>query len=161
MISDSSNDELIEAPEPWEKRFIEAFLSRDAYGTVAKAAGLAGITTADVNRRVKESPTFKKQLEAARTVVKGIVDYEIIRRAVEPYDRPVFQRGELVGYIQEWDNKHLQWVAERMSPELYNLPTRIEFAGETDGAINFRLDLGTRAPEQLPPGETIEGNDSD
>jgi len=154
-LSDSDH-ELIEAPEPWEKLFLEAFLSKEAYGTVAKAAGIAGVTTADINRRVKESLTFKTQVDAAREVIKGVTRYEVIRRALEPYERPVFQRGELVGYVQEWDNKHLQWVAERMMPEEFHLPTRIEFAGETDGAINFKLDLGTTTPE-LPSGaETIE-----
>lgn len=141
------SDELIEAPEPWEKDFLEAFLSKEAYGVVSKAAKIAGITGTDVNMRAKRSESFKLQLEAAREVIKGTVDYEVIRRAIEPYERPIYQRGMLVGYVKEWDNKHLQWVAERLSPEKYHLPTRIEFAGDSDGAINFKLSLGTRSPE--------------
>jgi len=140
-------NEIAENPEPWEKPFLEAYISSAAYGTVAKAAEQVGVNTTIVNNRVKVSPNFKLQLDAARELIKGMTRYEIIRRALEPNEKPVFHRGEIVGYIKEWDNKHLQWVAERMMPEEFHLPTRIEFAGDHDGAINFKLDLGGRVPE--------------
>lgn len=146
-MDDNELNALAETPEPWEKKFLEVFVSSTAYGTVSKAAEAAGVSSRVVEHRAKTSPMFKMQLDAARELIRGMTRYEIIRRALEPSQRPVFHRGEIVGYIQEWDNKHLQWVAERMMPEEFHLPTRIEFAGDHDGAINFKLDLGGRVPE--------------
>lgn len=155
--SSSNSKDLVETPEPWEREFLEAFISSAAYGTVAKAAEAAGINTTMVNNRMKASPGFKMQVDAAKELIRGMTRYEIIRRALEPNEKPVFHRGEIVGHIKEWDNKHLQWVAERMLPEEFHLPTRIEFAGDHDGAINFRLDLGKVVPEiEAAPDESEE-----
>lgn len=139
------SEELVETPESWERLFLEAYLGE--YGTITKAARAAGVSPKTVQARAKASPAFRARLDAARDVLKDTVRYEILRRALEPSERPVFQRGVLVGVIQEWDNKHLQWVAERMIPEEFHIPTRIEVAGEGEGTVNFKLQLSDKAIE--------------
>jgi len=58
---------------------------------------------------------------------------------LEPSERPVFHQGRQVGVIQEWDTKHLEWVAERLLPEEFHLPTRIESQGDSE--VEFKLQL--------------------
>lgn len=125
--------------EPWEKVFFEALTNN--YGVLGKACDAAGVHEQAVKTRAKNSPTFKMMLEAAVRMVNDVMEYEAMRRALEPAERPVFQRGELVGVIREWDNKHLQWMLERRMPEKYHLPTRVEFAGDGEGVVNFKLEL--------------------
>jgi hypothetical protein len=126
-------------PEPWEKPFFEALINE--YGVLGKAYEAAGVHEKAVKARAKNSPTFKMMLEAATRMTDDVLEYEIMRRAIEPSERPVFQRGQLVGIIKEWDTKHLEWTAERRMPEKYHLPTRVEFAGDGEGVLNFKLEL--------------------
>jgi hypothetical protein len=135
-----------DTPEPWEKRFFEAYLND--YGVVGKAANAAGVHPNKIKARAKESPAFKLMYEAAERAVNDMLDFEVMRRALEPSERPVYQRGKLVGVIREWDNRHLEWVAERRMPQKYHLPTRVEFAGDADGAIAFKLELNPGSQEE-------------
>jgi hypothetical protein len=126
-------------PEPWEKPFFEAFINE--YGVIGKACDAAGIHENVVRTRTKNSKTFKMMYESAVRMVNDMLEYESMRRALEPNERPVFQRGQLVGIIKEWDTKHLEWVMERRMPEKYHIPTRVEFAGDGEGVLNFKLEL--------------------
>lgn len=139
-----------DAPQPWEKEFLQAYTEN--YGVAARAARSIGVHPRAIEMRCKQSPRFKALYEAAQQMVKDTMRYEAMRRALEPTERPVFQRGELVGVIQEWDTRHLQWMLERMIPEEFHLPTRIEFGSGGDGAVNFELKLGDSPPE-LNPGD--------
>lgn len=136
-----------EGPEqPWERKFLQSFLM-ETYGTVAKAAKEAGIEAEVVRRRERESPRFRQNLAQCREILRDTVRYEIIRRALEPSVRPVFHQGKQVGEIQEWDTKHLEWVAERLLPEEFHLPTRIESQG--DGEVEFKLQLSTQTAKDV------------
>lgn len=132
-------------PAGWEKRFFEAFVNE--YGIIGRACDAAGVHENAVKQRAKSSPTFKMMLESAVRMVNDMLEYEGMRRALEPAERPVFQRGELVGVIKEWDNKMLQWMLERRMPERYHIPTRVEFAGDGEGVLNFKLELNPGAQE--------------
>lgn len=125
--------------EDWERTFLEAFVNE--FGVESRAAKKAGVHPARVSSRAKESPTFRGLLAAARKLVDDTMEYEIMRRAFEPNERPVFQRGKLVAVMREYDNRHLQWLAERRMPEKYHLPTIVEFAGDRDGAVKFKMEL--------------------
>lgn len=134
--------------EPWERDFLREFLT-ETYGTVAKAAKAAGVTTDTVRRRERESLRFRQNLATSREILRDTVRYEVLRRALEPSERPVFHQGRQVGVIQEWDTKHLEWVAERLLPEEFHLPTRIESAAH-DGDIKFTLELNPGKAEEPP-----------
>jgi len=141
-------------PEPWEKDFLEGFVNE--YGVLGKAAQAAGVHPNAIKTRAKNSARFRDLYEAAVRMVDDTLEYENVRRALEPNERPIFQRGQLVGVVQEWDTKHLEWVLERRMPEKYHLPSRIEFGGSgSEGAVNFKLSLGDT------PGELGPGSDED
>ena len=132
-------------PMEWEKPFLEALINE--YGVVGKAARAAGIHPNAVTARAKESPRFNALFTAAQNVVRDTLEFENVRRALEPNERPIFQRGQLVGVVREYDTKHLEWLLERLYPEKYHIPTRVEFGTGQSDAISFRLSLGEQPPE--------------
>lgn len=135
----------------WEDAFFTAYLSQ--YGVIAEAARAAGISYRTVKKRVVDYPAFKERLATAKELVKEEVKdrirYENFRRAFEPQRKPIYQRGVYVGEEMVWDNKHLEWLSERMLPEEFYMPARIEFGADAgDGSIHFKL--------QLNPGQQDE-----
>lgn len=130
----------------WEREFFNGFLLR--YGTVGEAAKAAGVTEDIVNDRLKAEPVFLKRLEICRTQLKEQVDREVMRRALEPIRKPVVFRGKIVAYVEEWDTAHLRWVAERLMPEKYYMPARVE-AGNSEGETSFKLELGAKRNEEI------------
>lgn len=138
-------------PEEWEKTFFEALLHEHA--VVGRAAEQAGVNLKAVERRRQESPRFAALLDRAERIVDDALEFESIRRALEPNERPVFQRGVLVGVVKEWDTKHLEWVLERRMPEKYHLPSRLEL-GTGEREVTFKLALGENDPTpELESGE--------
>lgn len=133
----------------WERRFFHAFLME--YGTVGKAAVSAGVTKDDVEKRLKDNPTFAARMEEIRDYLKDMVRQEVFRRAVEPVEIPIYQRGVLVGKRLEYDSVMLRWVAERLLPEEFNLATKLE-SGNGDGSIDFHLQIGKPKEEEIDEG---------
>lgn len=130
----------------WERQFFNGFLLR--YGTIGEAAKAAGVTEEIVSLRVRTEPVFAKRLEICRTQLKEQLNREIMRRALEPSRKPVIFRGKIVAYVEEWDTRHLEWVAERLMPELWHLPMRIG-EGQGDGETSFKLELGPSKAGEL------------
>jgi hypothetical protein len=137
-------------PEAWERDFLEALVNE--YAVIGKAARAAGVHPNAVEARRKASPRFDALYSAAMNMLDDALEYENVRRALEPSERPIFQRGKMVGVVQEFDTKHLEWLLERRYPEKYHIPTRIEFAGHNADAVAFKLRLGDQPPE-LEAGE--------
>jgi len=49
----------------------------------------------------------------------GSVELEIHRRAVEGYDEPVYQKGELVGTVTKYSDRLLELRAKALLPQKY------------------------------------------
>lgn len=148
-------------PDDWAIPFLEAYTGHNknakAYGIISKAAKPAGVTRQAVEKRIKTDLIFKTLLEQAQEEIKDTVRHEVIRRALEPNKRPIYQRGEMVGEIQEYDNQHLRWVAERMMREEFHLPTIIELTAEgTTGAFTFHMGENNDPPLELEATEEPE-----
>lgn len=150
------SDEItsVDIPEEWEKDFFEALLNEHAI--IGRAAKAAGVSLKVIERRRRESLRFAQMLDRAEAMVDELLEFESLRRALEPNERPIFQRGQLVGVVKEWDTRHLEWVLERRMPEKYHLQSRIEF-GASDNDVLFKLALGDVEPTpELEQGETEE-----
>lgn len=122
----------------WERQFHYHFIY--SYGTMTEACAQAKVTEDMVIARAQESQTFAHRLNYNKNLLKDMVNKEMFRRAVEPNEIPIYQRGVLVGKRLEWDTRHLEYVAERLMPELWHLPTKIE-SGQGDGSVDFKLEL--------------------
>jgi hypothetical protein len=141
-------------PEEWEQKFFEALLGEHAI--IGRAAKAAGVSLQVIERRAKESTRFALMLDRAERVVDDILEFESLRRAIEPNERPIFQRGQLVAVTKDWDTRHLEWVLERRMPEKYHLQSRIEF-GAKEADVTFKLALSDTEPTpEIEAGEITD-----
>lgn len=125
-------------PYVWESHFLDSFLSR--YGTVSQAAEYAGVTEEMVTERALEAPEFAAALEHCRKKLKDTLRHEAIRRALEPERVPIVYRGRIIDWVEKYDNRHLEWLLERLLPEEFHLPSKTD-SSSGDGETVFRLEL--------------------
>jgi hypothetical protein len=133
----------LEKAEKWEAKFFEALLTEHAI--VGRAAKAAGVSVQVIERRRRESVRFAAMLDRAEAMIDEALEFESLRRALEPNERPIFARGQMVGVIKEWDTKHLEWVLERRMPQKYHLPS-IADQGSREANVTFKLALGDTEP---------------
>ncbi len=132
---------LPEFAEGWEEEYLGAF-------------------PRTLQDRARSEPEFRASLLAHRHFLLDILRHEAIRRAIEPKRRPIYQRGELVGWEETPDNAHLQWMLERMEPDEFNLARKLEVTGKGGAPISFAFPMGETELEadegefeELPGGD--------
>lgn len=64
-------------------------------------------------------PEFAADWDNALAEAAADVELEIHRRAIEGYEEPVYQRGELVGTITRYSDKLLELRAKGLMPDRY------------------------------------------
>ena len=125
------------------------------------AASLAGIDQrSGLNWRVgaagpgwnkADHAAFQAALPKAERLAGDLIEAELVRRAVEGVDEPVFQQGRLVGFVRKYSDRLLELAAKGTLPEKYR--ERFEHTG-AGGAPLFalpmtcRVDLGNLPKEQ-------------
>ncbi len=72
--------------------------------TVTKACEYAPISTHTVRQHRKKDPEFDKLVQDAIEAGTDLIEDEATRRAVDGYDRPIFQGGEEVGVVREYSD---------------------------------------------------------
>jgi hypothetical protein len=138
-------------PDDWAHAFFAAYISDIGLGTISKSCAHAGVHPNAVKKRLADDALFRALKQQADEALLEALEFVAFKRAKNGTQRPVFQHGEIVGHVNEVDNRLLQWLLERLAPEKYHIATRIEHVNpDTPGAFTFRL--GDRAPE-LEAGE--------
>ncbi|RNE91427.1 hypothetical protein EBL85_13610 [Marichromatium sp. AB32] len=64
-------------------------------------------------------PEFAAEWDTALAEASADVELEIHRRAVEGYEEPVYQKGELVGTITRYSDRLLELRAKGLMPDRY------------------------------------------
>lgn len=77
-------------------------------------------------------PEFAAAWEDAMATALGRVENEIMRRAMEPTQRPIFSKGELVGHENVYDNKLLLAVARKLNPDEWSEKRQVTLDGSVD-----------------------------
>lgn len=91
----------------------------------------------------RSDPHFAAAVAEAESAALAKVEAEVMRRAMTPTRRPVFSKGELVGYTQEYDNRLLVTLARRLNPEGWAERQRVEHSGEVrlaPGSVVLNVD---------------------
>ena len=86
-------------------------------GQLQHSARQAGVSPTTVREHKKKDPHFLAAFTEAYEDFKESLEAEAYRRAFIGVDRPVFQRGEEVGQIREYDSAILQMYLKRHVPE--------------------------------------------
>lgn len=103
--------------DPW-RRFDEraqvVFLKTFAItGRIAESARAAGVSRDTVVAHRKNDELFAELYEEAINSYRDRIEAEVHRRALVGIDKPVYQKGELVGYIREYSDRMLELLAKR------------------------------------------------
>lgn len=150
-------EQMLNDPNDWVKNYVDAWPQN--YYSTARTLKAIGLNARRFDARRKHDPVFATLLEQLHEDARDTIRTELVRRALEPSERPVYHKGELVDTILEYDNRHLEWLAERLMPEEYHLPLRVELVRPQDADFNFRMGE-TDEPLQLPPGDITETDDT-
>src|SRR5262245_35631544 len=97
--------------------FLEALAE---LGHVGQAAERAGITTRTAYYHRKADAAFAEAWEAALgEAMDTVLEPEAVRRAVQGIDEPVYQKGDLAGYIRRYSDTLLIFLLKAGKPDKY------------------------------------------
>ncbi len=93
----------------WEI-FLQAFAKT---GLVNKSAWAADVVPSTITQTRKKHPEFEEMFQLALSDYRESIEQEIHRRAIEGWDEPVYQKGELVGTVRRYSDRMLELKAKR------------------------------------------------
>ena len=96
---------------------------------VSRAARAAGLPTSSLYRRRARSQAFAAEWDAAINEAIDSVEEELIRRARDGVERPVFYGGRQIGTMQVHSNDLLMFLARARRPEIYDRAAAAARAG--------------------------------
>lgn len=112
------------------KRWKAVFLADFAvYGNVSQAARVAKVTRQTVYAHREADPEFLAAMDDAQEQASDVLELEARRRAVEGVQKPVFQRGELVGTIREYSDTLLVVLLKANRPDKFKERGTMEHSG--------------------------------
>ena len=89
--------------DPWFMGKLFKMMIRCA-GAIGTTLRLCRINKKDFYLAIKRDPKFKAEYERMRDYSIGIAEDEAIRRSVDGIEKPVFYKGEIVGYTREFSD---------------------------------------------------------
>lgn len=94
-------------------RFLEAYAQDGVLATGCKAAG---VDRKRIWNWQQEDHVFSALMKDAYEQARDRVEAEVVRRAVEGYDRPVYQGGKRVGVVREYSDTLLALLVKQRRP---------------------------------------------
>ena len=113
-----------------KKRYLEGFAEYCTITSGCKAAGVDN-TTVYVWREMDD--VFVLQENQLRAELADRLEMEAIRRAYTGWDRPIYQRGELVGYERQYDGSLLKMLLAAYKPSVFR--ENINISGQVEQII--------------------------
>jgi hypothetical protein len=132
--------------------FLRAFAT---YGNVSRACDESGAARRRVYEWKEHDPRFLAAFQFARVEAVERLENVAYERAVEGYDKPVYQGGERVGTIREYSDSLLTLLLKANAPEKYRERSSIEHTGKDGGPIAYRPDLTRLSHEELDALERL------
>jgi hypothetical protein len=87
--------------------------------TLARVRKVLGINRVTIFRWRQNDPSFSKAHSEAMEAGTDVIEQEAQRRAVDGYVRPVFQRGELVGFERVYSDILAALLLRGRRPEVF------------------------------------------
>ena len=115
------------APKPPRKldpRQLRCRAKQDAFLKVFERLGSVGATCAETGVSVHtydqwlhaDIQGFKTRRDQAAIIAMGVLEREILRRAVEGTDRDVYYKGQVVGQERQYSDNLLMFRAKKLDP---------------------------------------------
>lgn len=143
---------------PWTGPFLDAL---QAGATVTAACAVAGVHASTVYDRRIVSKQFRKLWNTAIHISTPLLEGEAVRRAYHGTDKPVYQRGVMVGTIREYSDTLLTTLLKARRPDRY----RDRHGDDARGPMTLNVtvvDVGSSAAQPTPvtnPAEITSAQD--
>lgn len=111
----------------WAKAFLSALR---IHGNVSVASHVASIARSAVYERRDSDPAFKQAWDDALEEAGDWLEHEARRRAEEGSLKPVYFKGELVGYEREYSDQLMALMLKGTKPAKYGDKLTIQLAPE-------------------------------
>lgn len=128
--------------EEQKRVYLEAFAE---YCTITAGCDAAHVDNTTVYRWREMDDVFVIQENMLRARLADRLEQEAIRRAYIGWDRPIYQRGELVGYERQYDGSLLKMLLAAYKPSVFR--ENINVSGQVEQII--RQVAGFNAAEVL------------
>lgn len=142
---------------PKNRALFLAVLART--GVVAYAAKAVGWSRRTPYTVCKREPLFKQAMAEARETALDVLRLEAFRRGVQGYERPIYQRGELVGTEIVYSDRMLELLLQQ-APE-HRPRGLLELPAGTSGELTFRWEGEPTEKAQEPPTIDAEATPED
>lgn len=111
---------LSATPEGWQERFFELLADT---GNVTASAEAVGVSRGTVYYHYYNHEDFKEKFEEARKKCQTQASHAAFRaayeRAIEGWEEPVYQSGELVGYKRKYSDRLLELLLRKLDRETF------------------------------------------
>lgn len=124
--------------------FIEALRKRSSVLHAAEKAGLGASWCYDERKRDEE---FAREWDAALEYTTENLEDSLYERAVEGTRRPVYQGGQLVGHVREFDTTAGIFLLKGRRPEVYR--ERIEHIGPHGAPVIINVNINKLTTDRL------------
>jgi hypothetical protein len=135
MIPHDGNAPMValgDRPELWPM-FLETYART---GRMTAACASVGTSKPTAMRCAASHPDFAKALAAAHDSYVGKIHAEYQRRGFAGVTKPVYQKGVLVGTVQEYNDRFLEVELRRVSAEFRELLAPPKVTGQTNVTVN-------------------------
>lgn len=113
--------------------------------SVSRAAREARIGRSALYAWRRDDDGFADQWSDALEEGSDRLEDEMLRRAVDGVERPIYHQGKLVGHVREYSDTLLIFMLKARRPEKYRDKLRHEHTGRAGGPIESKSDAGLSA----------------
>lgn len=136
--------------ERWVKPFLDAVASG---AMLTEAASAAGVDRSTAYRRRKTDPDFAKAFEEALEASADALEREARRRAIEGWEEPVYQGGQLVGSKRVYSDTLLSLLLRGRRKKVF--ADRTELTGADGGPVQASVTIVSGVPSVVPPADDL------
>ena len=119
----------------WKPLFLETLRET---ANVSRSAKIAGVSRKTAYKHRETSETFRDAWDDAIEEGLDYLEEEARRRAFEGTQKPVYQRGELVGHVREFSDTLTIFLLKGRRPEVYGDRLKQEVTGKDGGPVEHK-----------------------
>lgn len=94
-----------------------------------------GVKLQTVTHWMKNDPVFAREMEEVTEAISGQLQKAGLQRAIEGVEKPVYQRGELVGHTREYSDLLHMFYQKALKPHVYREKMEMQHTGPGGGPI--------------------------
>lgn len=127
-------DPFSNVANPKARAFLRAY---SATGNLTEAARAVGVARQSHYYWLDHVPGYREAAREAREMAADRLEREAWRRAVEGWEEPVYQKGQLVGTVRRYSDTLLAMLLRAARPERYR--ERIDVGSEPGRSVQIAL----------------------